>query len=147
VWQVIAAAAIPLVTAVVGLLQGRGGLNRKIREHAALLEVVREVETAKDKLAELVGLEADALLVRERARMKRKINSTNLTLAILLAVVTGGSIYGFVNWTISWWGMPFGWIALVASIIVGLFLTLIVAAGFMQVYNPPRDKKSLPEPA
>jgi hypothetical protein len=143
-WQAIAAIVIPVLGVIGGVIQSeRGfGLNRRLKEHAALADLLASNPRAKAAIDELVALEAESLLSKQSARTTHKLNGANLSLAIFLALASGVVIYLLWNWTATWWGLSTGWIPLTVMIVVGLGLLLVTAAGFSIIYAPKTTKKN-----
>jgi NhaP-type Na+/H+ or K+/H+ antiporter len=122
----------------------RGGqssqLMHRLKNHALTLEIVKGNERAEKALASIISEEAEELQRREMSRLAKKINGSNLTMAIIITVVSMAIIYGLANWTFHTWGQPLGWIPLVMSILLGAVLLLLTAAGFTTIYTPAKQK-------
>lgn len=147
-WEAIAAIAVPLVTGGVAFFtSARGaGRERRLRHHLELAELAKGNAAAKQALDELAGYESAVLLQRGKLRADRKLNVSNLSAAIVLALLTSVALYGGFSWLGSVWGQPIAWLTVALLGTGGLFLVLLTAAGFASLYNPPRPKKIPPRP-
>jgi hypothetical protein len=141
-WQAIAAIAIPILTALFGILQGgqTSRLNRRIKEHLELAALASEHKDARTAIDSLVLQEANELLARGTARLSRKLNPSNVTLAVILAAVSGITIYLLGAWVVAWWGLTSAWIPVTVLALVGGFMLLLTGAGFTTLYAPKKSK-------
>lgn len=138
-WQFLAALAVPVVGVAGALFQKERtpGLLRRLRESSNALKEVPATSEAFKALDSLVVVQATAMARRE----SRRINPANLILALILSGIAGLSTYWLTFWCISVWGSPIGWLALVVSIIVGVFLMMLVGVGFTTIYNEPSSRR------
>lgn len=141
-WAAIAAIGAPIITAVLGILKNRvgGGMHRHLKDHAGMLGSLPEGSDSRAAVERLIVFEAEALLRREQESDDRRLNITNLVLALILALVSGAAIYALVLWTQAWWGTALVWIPIVILSLGGLFLLLLTGAAFTQLYTPPKPK-------
>jgi len=140
-WQTIGAVAVPILGVIAGLLRGgqNGQLAQRIKHYAKLLEMVESVPRAKVALSSIIGDQAEEIQRRETARLAKKINKANLAVAIFITVIAMLGLYGLTTWSITVWGSPVAWIAICASVLIGLSLLLLTAAGFTTIYAPRKD--------
>jgi hypothetical protein len=142
-WTAIVTIA-PAVIGAIGVLLTRERQPRLYRNIARQADLLAKLPPAGDAYAEvqaLLNLSAAALRERETGAIARKLNPTNVVLSIILSALAGTAAYFLVLWCTSTWGSPWGVVAIVATVIVGLFLALLVGAAFTTIFNPPTPKK------
>ncbi|BDZ54166.1 hypothetical protein [Agromyces marinus] len=144
-WLVaIAVAVIPALFGVVGNM---------ISREARTPRDIRNLGHLADSLSKApVGSEAhDALsaLVAEYARrvhpgliQPRKLNKTNVALTVFIILVSGAAILGLFNWIVATNGTGWSVLAIVVTVLIGLFLFLLNIAAVTTWYNEPSARKS-----
>ncbi|MBN9158731.1 hypothetical protein [Microbacterium sp.] len=119
-WQFLAALAVPVVGLAGALFQKERtpGVLRRLRETATALKDLPADSEAANALQGLIVTQARLLQEREQ----RRLNTPNLVLAVLLALIAAVVTYFLSVWVIGQWSSPWGWVTLTASITIALFL-------------------------
>lgn len=104
--------------------------------------MVKDIPQAKASINALLDAQARELRQREQARIERRINTANLTLAVLLLVITAAVLYGLLVWTLGWWPLGTGWIPLSLTAVATFFFGGLTIAGFAQIFKAPKEPKN-----
>lgn len=142
-WQALAAIAVPLITGVIAFFGSERGFSREksLERHLELSKAADSTPGAKVALDELIVSEAQALRDRGVALATRRLNSGNLAVAIIFAILTVAVLYVGLLWIASTWGTSIAWLPIVLTVGVGGFLVLFTGVGFTTLYAPPKPKK------
>lgn len=146
-WQAIATIAVPLLSALFGLLSTRGATRqtRKIEHHADLLGKLEKAPAAHEAMQELLHAQVARLRAREMQKGGRPINVGNLVGGIFFALVTSASIYGLWNWANATVGTPLIFISVGSLLVVGLLGLVVTAALFSVLYAPSKTPEERQE--
>jgi fatty acid desaturase len=138
-WQFLAALAVPVIGLTGALFQKERtpGVLRRMKESATALKDLPPESDASKALQALIVTQAGLLQEREQ----RRVNRPNLILAVILALLAAVVTYFLSVWTIGAWTTPWGWIPMAVSVAVGLFLILLVGAGFSNIYQEPKSQE------
>lgn len=138
-WQILVAFAVPVLGFFGALLTSNRdpGSYRRLKHSVDALVAVPEESDAHDALEQLVLTQATALKKRE----ERRINYANLALAIIISLLAGFGAFWLWSWSAAVWGRGEAWFVLPISFLVGIFILLVVAAAFGNIFNPPSDRK------
>lgn len=127
--------------AVAGIAQRQAGTPRPYRNLGHLVDMLAKAPAGegKDALDKLVSASASALT--EAVATIRKVNPANVALTIVLAGFSGLLMFWLAQWIGVAAGSGWSVAAWIVTVIVGFFLTLIVAAAIGTIYNPPQTKE------
>ena len=143
--QLVSAVAVTLLTVFLGpLLRGEveGRLVRRARAVAELREKVEPGSPAQRHLDALLNDQAAMIRVRGRARIHRKVNGSNLSALIFVGVVGGGVVYGLLTLAFQIHDPIAFWIVIVLTVIVGVFIVGLTAAGSRTIFAPKKPTGS-----
>ena len=141
-WQFLAALAVPIIgfLGAVAQRERTPAQVKRLREAVSALKELPVRSEAHEAVSALVVQQAQNLTERE----SRRLNVTNLIMSIILGVVVGFVSYLLIIGSVAAWPMPWGWVVVTVSAIVGLMLMLFVGAAFGTIFNPPgsaREKR------
>ena len=138
-WSTIGAIAVPLLGVLGAWLKSLGNRHTKrISHHADLLAKLTDAPAAREQMQELLRKEVVWLDERLTGRLSRKLNGANVFLSILLSVTSAAMVYALAAWVLATAGTPWAWVSGIVSGSLGVFLIVLVAAGFSTIYNPPK---------
>lgn len=134
--------AVPLVGLVIKLRNDRQdpAAVRSIKQHAKLHDVLPE--DSRSSIKELLDFETAQYAAKVRRRKGRTLNGGNVAAFVVIALVTGGLLYGAIAWALMW---PWAWIVAGVVALAGVVF-LSVGAGqlfkYEEVSNPESATKS-----
>lgn len=132
--------AAGLVIRLVAAVQ-RGGLSRRLREHARLRQSLKQSGPAIEALDELLGREAATFRDRELYRLRRKLEGVQLGLSIFFLLLTGAAAAGLTQWVAVTWGTAWVFLSVPSTLVVVIVLIAFTAVGFSGIYSDPENPK------
>jgi len=148
-WQAITAVAVPMLGIIASLFRREPStrLSKKIAHHIELATSLKDLPAPFAHMSELIAAEVKELARQEKGHLGRVLNKASLTLAIILAVLSGAGVYLLWNWITATRESPFLWVSISVSIIVGIALLVVTGAGFSTIYNSADSSKETREAA
>lgn len=146
-WQLVGTIALPVISALLAALSNFSARRVKpLERYAELLGKLEKAEAAADEIAQLMAEEASALRAREARRRSRPLNKINLAAAIVLAGLSGMLFFYTWSFVTTLLSPPPAVLSTTILVVVGTVGVIFTAAGFMQIYEPPKPRSTTTTP-